>query len=537
MLSVEINLVHENGFAWYSKDNIYVKGYLFDENDNFFEKEKMLPLFENINQIEVLKNLLLSFNGSFSIVIYTDDKLFFAVDRLRSFPLFYKESNNSIIVTDAIDKNTTTIKDNNAEYYEFILSGYTVNDSTLLDGYKQIQASEIIYFSKNGIENMQYFKHTHQNYYDINYKGYFGDLENITDKFIERLIESVGDKTIVIPLSGGYDSRYILAGLKKIGFKNVICYTYGNEESFEISIAKKVATMLGYKLHTIYYTDEKWNKLLNNNNKFLEYIEYSYNFSSLPHIQDFIALEELSSLKLIPSNSVIVPGFCGDLLGGSYIPIEVKENKTASLLQDNLIDYILKKHFNNIALSIPIILKNEIKNKIEDNINSNTIKNISEFISANESFFTEHKVSKFIVNALRPYEFFGYEWRIPLWDKELMEYWYKVPYQNRIDGKLYNDFLFDFLFDKYQIGFKKSKHMSHNKYIIFIRRLLPSKVLLFFKQLYYLLLRYKKNNDINNFDTFGNKMLKEMNLEKDYTFNNINGIFALWLLAKNKELK
>lgn len=528
MLNVEIDLVHENGFGWYSKDNIYVKGYLFDKNNDFFEKKKLLSLFENIDKLEVLENLLLSFNGSFSIVIYTEEKLFFAVDRLRSFPLFYKKCGNEILITDTIIQKTEKLEDNSSEYYEFLLSGYTINDSTLLPEYKQVQASEIVYYAKEGFQKKQYFHHTHEDYLIINYKDYYKDLTRITDNFIERLVRSVGNKTIILPLSGGYDSRYILTALNKINFTNVICYTYGNKESFEIAIALKVATALGYELHIIEYTDKKWGALLDNPT-FLDFLDYSFNYASLPHLQDFIALDELTSKNIMPCNSVIVPGFCGDLLGGSYMPIEVKEKKTSHLLKNSISEYIFKKHFNNLALVLPAEIKASIMKKIENNIGCNYVSSIDSFISCNESFFTEHKVSKFIVNANRPYEFFGHEWRMPLWDNELMEYWYKIPNHLRVDSKLYNDFLFDNLFDEQGVGFRKIKPTSHNKYLMIIRRFSPIKMLIKLKKLYYIFIY--KSNDINNFSALGERLDIEIE-ERNVKYNNIMGLIAMWLLSK-----
>lgn len=537
VLQIQIELHNNLGFKWYSKDEVYVTGYLFDKEDNFFEKEKLINYFSTVKDLISLEKLLLNTNGFFSIIIKSDDTILIAVDRLRSIPLFYKHTNDLFLVSDSISQANETIDKNSPEYYEFLMSGYTINETTLLSTCKQVQASEIVQFvnSKNEVNRLQYFKHTHQNYFDIDYKKYYKDLNKITDDFIKRLINSVGDKTIVIPLSGGYDSRYILSGLKKLIFKNVICYTYGTKDSFEISIAKKVAKILGYKIYTLDYTDEKWGKLLENE-MFFQYINYSFNYTSLPHIQDFIALDELSSKELIPKDSVIVPGFCGDLLGGSYVPAEIKKNEYKSLHKEGIIDYVYRKHFDNMTLPIPDLLRVEILNKIKYFIGNKIFSNTEDFISYNESFFTEHKVSKFVVNALRPYEFFGYEWRMPLWDNELMEYWYRVPYELRIDGTLYNNFLFDNLFDKQHIGFRKIKPISHSRLFMIIKRVLPIQISRYLKIIYkYLLQKYSSGDDINNFNIFGNNLLEDLEQAKHIKFNHINGLFAYWLLEKWSE--
>jgi asparagine synthetase B (glutamine-hydrolysing) len=47
------------------------------------------------------------------------------------------------------------------------------------------------------------------------------------------------------------------------------------------------------------------------------------------------------------------------------------------------------------------------------------------------------RVAKFIVNSVRVYEFFGYSWRMPLWDNELIGFFSQVPLKFRIDEYLY----------------------------------------------------------------------------------------------------
>ena len=43
----------------------------------------------------------------------------------------------------------------------------------------------------------------------------------------------------------------------------------------------------------------------------------------------------------------------------------------------------------------------------------------------------------------RAYDFFGYEWRMPLWDGEILDFWKGVPLQYKLDQKLYKEVLSD----------------------------------------------------------------------------------------------
>jgi asparagine synthase (glutamine-hydrolysing) len=65
-----------------------------------------------------------------------------------------------------------------------------------------------------------------------------------------------------------------------------------------------------------------------------------------------------------------------------------------------------------------------------------------------ELFDFNERQAKFIVNAVRVYEFFGYEWRIPFWDMELVNFFLKVPIEHRINQKLYRKYARDLLFSE-----------------------------------------------------------------------------------------
>jgi asparagine synthase (glutamine-hydrolysing) len=47
-------------------------------------------------------------------------------------------------------------------------------------------------------------------------------------------------------------------------------------------------------------------------------------------------------------------------------------------------------------------------------------------LSACDSWDWQERQAKKIVNSVRVYEFWGYSWRIPLWDAEMMDWWERV---------------------------------------------------------------------------------------------------------------
>ena len=49
----------------------------------------------------------------------------------------------------------------------------------------------------------------------------------------------------------------------------------------------------------------------------------------------------------------------------------------------------------------------------------------------------KNRQSKYVITVQRVYEFFGYEWRPPLWDKEYLDYWENIESKYKIDRNLF----------------------------------------------------------------------------------------------------
>ena len=270
-------------------------------------------------------------------------------------------------------------------------------------------------------------------------------LDDIFLRVFERLIESTVNKgkQIIIPLSGGLDSRIIVTFLKRLGIKNVICFSYGRKDSIEVEISRQVAKTLGYEWHFIEYSNKKqYNDFHSQEMK--NYDRYASNLVSLPHRQDFLSIKELKDNGYIPENSVVIPGHSGGMISGGHIPFNYNEKRDYNFelfIKDNFENhYILWNWDNNEKL------KRIFKEKIRNCIGNIDIHDNESCANAIEIFDFKERQGKFIINSLRVYEFLGYEWKIPLWDIELMEFFSKIPLKNKIEKQLYKRYAREKLF-------------------------------------------------------------------------------------------
>jgi len=296
-----------------------VKGYVIDEKNTLFSDSELLNYFKNCSTIDDIKIKLNNISGLFTIICFQPENFFIINDIVRMFPLFYYYENNSITLSDNIENVKNNILIDNEQEKEIYRLGYNLCDSTLYDGIKQIQASEIIYFSENTLKKEFYFTYLTSK---LNYTSKISDdiiyktsYQKFTNAFIS-IKNNLEGNTPVVPLSGGFDSRLIAVLLKIFGFTNVICYTYGKKGGKDIEISREVANRLGFKWYYIEYNYEIINKYLEEN-LLSDYFSYLKKNISFPFFQEYYAVMYLIKNNLIPENSVFLPGHSGDFLGGS----------------------------------------------------------------------------------------------------------------------------------------------------------------------------------------------------------------------------
>ncbi len=441
-------LKHNRGFKWFESDGVYFKGYFFDEKGRLYKNEEACQFFKYVSYCSVRREIE-GLNGSFAVVVNREGIKFAATDRLRSIPLFYTNTEEELFVSDdaetLLEVSRLSIVIDPVSVDEFLLSGFVIGSKTLIKKLLQVRAGEILMQQQdNSHKVIQYYRHLSDIEPIESKDKEFDKLDLITEGWCDRLIRSVDDRQIVIPLSGGYDSRYIAAELVKRNKGNeIISYTYGTVSSPEVIRSKKVAEALGIRWYFVEYSSQKYQSFLCSN-KHDEYISFSHQCSSTPHYQEYLALDELTRTGIIKKGAVVIPGFCGDFLGGSYVPLEVKVHKDNLLIAKGIVNHIIAKQlYQKIFLQDKV--SSDIKSHIESEIKyiggSVAPKTVQELVSINDSFFAQHKVAKYVVNSLRVYEFFDLQWRMPLWDNKLHEYWYSIPYCLRGKNCLYNEYL------------------------------------------------------------------------------------------------
>ena len=428
-----INLFYNNGFEWVinSRRTIYIKGYLFQGN-KYLEGLEFINVLEKIRNRNEFRKLLETYNGQFSIIIIIENCCLVASDIIRSFPLFYMHKNNSIWISDSIDyliKKFDQIELLKQSEEEFLTLGYVLGSNTLIKDIFQIQAGEMLFFKNKIIYKLFYFTYlTNEEY--IN-KNIFLEKEfkNILHRVFSRLLSSCKGRQIVIPLSGGMDSRLIALYLKKLKAENVLCVTYGRKDNIEAKVSKKVAKRLGFKWYFIEYNDELIKDFLISD-VFNDYYKYVAHYSSLFYFQEYFCVKYLKEHKIIDENAIAIPGFSGDMIGGSHLRKNIAYHKNFKFLAR---DIVLKE----------FIYQNHTQKQFDCFISklSKSFPKGYYAYSIFENWNIKERQSKFIQNSALVWNYFGFEYRTPFWDMELVTFFQHLPYKYKLHKKFYTEVL------------------------------------------------------------------------------------------------
>jgi len=290
-----------------------------------------------------------------------------------------------------------------------------LGDRTVFQDVSGIQAAEIVIFKNGGIKKNRYFRYNIDKPVAIRDRSEVKEnalvLDNILQKIFSEITESMAEGgRIIVPLSGGHDSRIIVNYFYKRNYKNVVCYTYGMPGNIQSTISEEVAKTAGYEWHFIEYNEEKWYEL-HDSGVFDSYIEYANNGISNPHLQDFLAVYELKKKNLLKPGDMFMPGHGLDMISNSL---------DYTLLSGSAAERALKK----------FSWSEDFPNK-EPKALFSILNQIFEESGVSEKAFLDYLVwqerqAKFIFNSFRVYEFFGYEALSPFWDHRLVEFWLSV---------------------------------------------------------------------------------------------------------------
>lgn len=413
-MKIDLNLSYPGKFQWSQHENLYFIGYAFDLTGKLYQSAGDWKTENFEDQIE-------NVNGAFGAILFKNQEVIIWTDTAASFPIFYKKENDLFQIA-CQPTPTHPLELHNTEAFTNIFC--TEHNTTLLKDWFSVLAGHkvSINISTKEIKIERYFNHfiSIKKVRDEDFDQKF--LE-ITQNWAQQIITFANGNPIWVPLSGGYDCRLLLSALIMAKAPNLHSYTYGKSMSPEIIMAHQVAKQLKIDWHFIPYDERAFSHFFTDT--WRNYALRNHHYHALPHEQDYFALLALSEKGVLGKDFVAITGHCGEIPAGSVLksyPIDTKE-------------YITHKYGYSPT---------------------HFIKNIDPWDSYHQ-WLSENRLSKFITNSLRLFEYFGGKWMLPMWHKDFMQLFYGLEFKERWGEKAYIELAFKYYFEPLEIDFRKPK--------------------------------------------------------------------------------
>lgn len=423
-------------------EEVWVKGcpYIGQQKQTAQAIADSLPA--SMHDEQSLRAFMLRYDGFHALVCQHAGRIVAGVDRLRSFPLFYSLVNGRFYLSDNAEWIRLRIGDTTMDpiaQEEFQLVGYVTGRGTLFPNIKQLQAGECLVASPGDtgirLECHRYYRYLYAEPEQYNEAALADELEHVTTRSIERLIDYADGRQIVVPLSGGYDSRLIASQLKRLRYDNVLTFTYGAEGNKEAQYSKHVADSLGLNWRFVEYTRKSWSDAWREEDRWA-YQKWASAWSSLIHVQDWLAVRTLKNEGALSANAVFVPGH----IARNDIPRWLNPEQRVDP------DLLGKTIFSDHYYLAPVHLESrrpleEWHRRLADMSEQKDATTSESLMTGMNKWDWQERQAKYIVNSVRVYEHFGYGWWLPLWDNDFTEYWQRVPFSLRKKRETYYQFV------------------------------------------------------------------------------------------------
>jgi len=403
-------------------------------------------ILEEIEAGSSIDPILLRLSGFFAFVYVGQTRSVVVVDRVASRPIiFAKDDAGNLSIGCRLSDFTARSTGSNHNLsdafgvLQLALGGQTVGFRTIRSGLSFLPAGHALVLDGPGnLELRQYWRFEPWRRHTERSENLKASAADVLLQTLELLDQRAGDRPIVVPLSAGLDSRAIVAGLRHLGRRNVVCFSYGLKANYEAAAACAIAEKLGYDWHFIPYTHRKA-KAFFGGEIWRSYQQFACNGASVAFNSDLPALVQLLEMRPELKDGIFVNGQSGDFISGMHLP----KDGTPLDNWNDLTQALCGKHFslwqNLLTEERRLCIGEAIQDFLREiNIPELTAENAGAIYETSEFY---DRQSKYVIGGQRQYEFLGLEWDLPLWRESVVDFFGRLPQNEKQEQRLYTEML------------------------------------------------------------------------------------------------
>lgn len=443
--------------------------------------------------LDAVCDVAATLEGFFAVVIDATahdriERTYLVADGARSIPLYYDD--NGSIVSDrgrAVKRAVDGDRDPIAES-ELLLTRYVTGPETIWSRIYSTQPGEVVAIGNEEIVRRTYREHwpTAERAQERSTAEAKTLLREGLETALDRAECVAGDRPVVVPLSGGYDSRLLAASLVERG-REVIGFTFGRIGHPDVEMSRGIAAALGIEWHHVSYSESEWRRWYHGDDC-RAYRNNAFGGDSLPFLAEWPALRTLVDEHRIPKDALFCPGhsvttpserlpaFTGDSTNNRTgdsatnltddlanntacdpaINTACATNLTGDSANDRtgdstgtptiepsvegLIEHVLDTHYTLWDWD-DLPFRNAASERIRRGLlggrSQSEITDPESAAAAYERWEWRGRMATFTNGDLRAYENHGLDWWLPLWDPAYVRAWERLSSNYRRNRRLH----------------------------------------------------------------------------------------------------
>ncbi|WP_394739384.1 asparagine synthase-related protein [Natronococcus roseus] len=451
--------------GWTRTEGIAVRGRAF-EGDRVLDGASLVARFADARTADVsldaVASIAADLEGFFAAVVADADTTYLVADGARSIPLYYGPdgpvSDRGRVVREALEAPTDPIAES-----EFLLTRYVTGPETIWSGVYATQPGEVVRIDDGGVTRRTYREYWPSGPVDEpGTKAPRARLESALETALDRLERVAGDRPVVVPLSGGYDSRLLASALVERG-REVISFTFGRSGHPDVELSREIADRLGIRWEFCDYDESTWREWYRGPDG-RRYDREAFGGDALPFLAEWPAVRELVADGRLPTDALYCPGHTV-ATPSERLPrfVDERERKTdasvgcgpavdadddaldreliAPSLGD-LADYVLERHYSLWEWddeAFERAARERIRCGLCGDRDPDAVADPERAAAAYERWEWRGRMATFTNGDLRVYEDAGLDWWLPLWDPAYVRAWERVPLEARRGKGLHTD--------------------------------------------------------------------------------------------------
>lgn len=416
----------------------------------FVSREVLSQLVEALSQEKVnterISLIIGQIRDTFALIIKLSGSFFVCTDHVASTNIFLATDSLGLTLPKIRILNNQENTIDSWSIRQVLMSGFVGSHGTVFNNVRKVPAGCWALIRQGNVECViPHFSYLPNDISSVSpgpdsNKSFESELTDTVLEIFERIRQMYDGEQIVVPLSGGFDSRLVASALHRVGCKNVVCFSYGKSHSWEKEASRAVASKLGFKWINVSY-DKPFISKFFSGTTYEHYVEERFEPSGVLHFQELPALWSITQKRLISQHSIFMNGSTGDFLAGGHIPVELFSSAGNEF--PNFFRFFLNKHYSLWGDLRDSETDRRIIDMLESDLEFHFRGVRSEVNAAHclELLEWYGRQSNLIMTMQYVYEFFGYNWHLPLWDKRLVDFFADLPLDHKRHKNFYKEVL------------------------------------------------------------------------------------------------